>query len=235
MSAFIDNQDTFVQDAAPARECPHCGAHAQLIPVSTPKFALLADLHPRQVALGFACSACGEPRFGRTMVRSIGHDRIELSSSFVEVERAKERFPFAYLPDDVRRLFTEALTCYTADVHNAFASMCRRTVAASQYALGDLEQTQWRNAFEDIVRIADIDETTAATLEQVLFDRTPAIPEIDAGQAAVLIEIMKDILYQCHVRAAKFRAAMKMRRYFAEESRSKVTSIRRPRGTATQA
>jgi predicted RNA-binding Zn-ribbon protein involved in translation (DUF1610 family) len=235
MGAFIDNQDSFVQDTASVRECPHCGAHAQLIPVSTPKFALLTDLHPSQVALGFACSACGEPRFGRAMVRSIDSHRIELSGNFVEVQRAKERFPFAYLPDDVRCMFTEALACYTADIYNAFASMCRRTVAASQYALGDLEQLRWRNAFEDIVRIGEIDDLTASALEQVLFDRTPAIPEIDAGQAAVLIEVMKDILYECHVRAAKFRAAMKMRRYFAEESRSKVTSIRRPRGAATPA
>ena len=227
MPAYIDNESVYHQDTATVRECPHCGAHAQLIPISTPLYASVAARRPRQVPLGFYCSACGEPRFARANVRAIEPDRIELSSSITEIERAKEHFPATYLPESMRRLFDEALACYTGDIPNAFASMCRRTLRAAK-------REDYRGAFDDIVVLGDIDAPTADTLAHVLFGEGD-IPLIDAGQAAVLIEIMKDILYQEHVRAAKFHAAMKMRRFFAEESHEKVTSFRRPRGSARSA
>jgi hypothetical protein len=59
----------------------------------------------------------------------------------------------------------------------------------------------------------------------VLFAEDPAPPAIDADEAAVLIEVIKDLLYQSYVRTAKLQAAMKMRRYFAGEAAQKVTPI----------
>ena len=53
------------------------------------------------------------------------------------------------------------------------------------------------------------------------------MPEIQAEEAAVLVEAIKDMVYQCYVRTAKLRAAMKMRRYFAAEQAEKITSIDR--------
>jgi len=233
MSAYIHKDDRFEQTAPPVRECPHCGAHAQMLPVSTPKFKTLTETAPSHVALGFQCSACGEPRFGKALVRSISADRVELSGGVVEIERPKERFAFTYLPAEVRELFSEALECYSSDLHNAFASMCRRTVAASVAHLPEPGQSRWQNAFAEVIEIGEIDDATAATFKRVLFNSSASMPKIDAGQSAVLLEIMKDVLYQCHVRAAKFRAAMKMRRLFADEQPSKVTSLRRARGATS--
>jgi hypothetical protein len=228
---YVNKNNVFEQTSAHTRECPHCGAHAQLIPVSVPKFDDLVASRPSQVPLGFICSACREPRFGRAQVRAFEPERVELSGHIVEIERAKERFQFAYLPTPVRRLFGEALDCYSADLHNAFASMCRRVVLTASQESPD--EDRLRKAFGDIIGLAAIDAETAARLETVLFDEDPAIPEISAEQSAVLIEVTKDVLYQCFVRTAKFRAAMNMRRYFAEESHPKVTSIaRRARGRA---
>ena len=229
MATYIDNAGSYHQDAATVRECPHCGAHAQLIPAATPHYSTIALRRPRQVPLGFYCSACGEPRFARANIRSIDANRVELSSTVVEIERTKEHFPDSYLPAEMRALFDEALRCYSADIPNAFASMCRRTLEASS---ADAER--YRAAFEETVRIGEIDAPMAGTLQRVLFDDGD-LPTIDAGQAAVLIEIMKDMLYQCHVRAAKFHAAMKMRRFFVAETHDKVTSFRRPRGSARSA
>jgi hypothetical protein len=230
MTVTIHADDRFEQDNALARECPHCGVHAQMLPVSTPRFATLRDTRPSKVAVGYYCSACGEPRFGRAHVRSIASDRIELSDGVIEIERPKEHFAFAYLPESVRLVFDEALQCYSADIFNAFGSMCRRTVAASTRALEDERHERWRAAFDEIARIGEIDDATAAVIEHLLFDEDEEVPTIDAGQAAVLLEIMKDVLYQCHVRAARFRAAMKVRRFFAEEQSGKLTTLRQPRG-----
>jgi predicted RNA-binding Zn-ribbon protein involved in translation (DUF1610 family) len=222
---YVKSTNAFEQDREIARDCPHCGAHARLVPISTPDFGALAALRPTEVGVGFSCSACGKPRFGRLRVQSFEPERIVLSANVVEIERAKERFQLSYLPDAVRRLFREALECYAADCHNAFGSMCRRTARVSIEALGQAGRQRWSLTFDEAVQLGDIDDTTAEILRTLLFSHASTEPEISPPQSAILIEIIKDILYQCHVRSAKFKAAIKMRRYFAEEGGHNVTSL----------
>ena len=142
----------------------------------------------------------------------------------------REQFPFAYLPPEVREVFDEALKCYSADLFNAFGLMCRLTAARSMRALHDGDAQHWHDAFDEIVRIGEIDDATAQTMRQLLFGEESAIAMIDPTVAAVLLEVVKDVLYQSHVRAAKFRAAMRVRRFFAEEQAGRLTTLRRPRG-----
>ncbi len=225
MSIFIQRDDSFEQSETISRECPHCGAHAQLLPVATPSFAALSAYRPRHVGIGFRCAACAEPRFTRVAVRAYEESHIELSGNLIEVERGRERFQFSYLPPGVERIFREALQCYSAGCYNAFASMCRRTVQASLADLGADARLRWHDLYREVVTIGDLDESTLRTLEGVLFGIDDAIPEIQAGEAAVLIEAIKDMVYQCYIRTAKLRAALKMRRYFAAEQAGKITSI----------
>lgn len=224
MAIYVKNNNSFEQTETPPKECPHCGAFAQLIPVATPSFEALQRTRPRHVGLVFQCAACNESRFARTTVRRFDIDQIELSSNLIEVERARERFKFGYLPAEVERLFREALDCYTADCHNAFASMCRRTVDAALKEVHRQSHPHLYDLFRDVVKLSEIDAATATRLEKILF-AGDELPELDADSAAVLIEIVKDMLYQCFVRTAKLKAAMKMRRYFAGESMPSVTPI----------
>ena len=76
--------------------------------------------------------------------------------------------------------------------------------------------------------IGEVDAATRDVLNGVLFGTGDEPPELDAEAAAILIELLKDLLYQGYVRTAKLKAAMRMRRFFAGES-SKVTSIDRGR------
>lgn len=225
MSIYVKKNNSFEQAEELARECPHCGTHAQLVPLATPSFDALMQSRPRHAGVVFRCAACNEPRFARVAVRSFGPEQIVLSSNLHEVERAKERFQFGYLPVRVEPLFREALDCYTADLFNAFATMCRRAV---QTALTDTRMTtrpQLFDLFKDVVEISEIDEETSGTLETLLFGAETPEPEIGAEEAAALIEILKDIFYQCYVRTAKLKAAVKMRRYFAGETTQKITPI----------
>ena len=229
MASYVKKDNTFEQAEPLSRECPHCGAHAQLIPIATPSFEAIRSAQPRQVGIAFRCAACNEPRFGRAAVRSIDTVRVELSSNIIEVERSRQRFPYNYLPPAVERIFREALQCYSADCYNAFASMCRRTVHAAVTDLGSNARLQLFELYKEVVKIGSIDESTAQVLETVLFGTDGPVPEIGPDHAAVLIEMIKDMAYQCYVRTAKLRAAMKMRRYFAEEQRGKITSLDRHR------
>lgn len=225
MSIYVKSDDRFELSESPARECPHCGAHARLVPVATPSFAALSQARPRHAGIVFRCDACGEPRFARVAIRSFGDDQIVLSSNVVEIERAKERFQFSYLPDRVGRLLREALDCHTADLFTAFGVMCRRAVQAALAEPDASNRPQLRDLFRDVADLSEIDVDTRRLMETILFEPNTPEPEIDAEQAAVLIEIVKDMFYQRYVRTAKLKAAMKMRRFFAGETTQKITPI----------
>jgi hypothetical protein len=47
---------------------------------------------------------------------------------------------------------------------------------------------------------------------------------IEAFQAGVLLEVLKDLLYQAYVRRGRLQQAMMVRRYFSEDS-SNVTPL----------
>ena len=43
------------------------------------------------------------------------------------------------------------------------------------------------------------------------------LPVIDAFQAGVLLEVLKDLLYQAYVRRGRLQQAMMVRRYFSDD------------------
>jgi hypothetical protein len=225
VSIYVKKNNNFEQVDPVSRECPHCGAHAQLVPVSTPSYQELMQSRPRHVGIGFRCAACSEPRFARVAVRSFGPEQIELSSNIVEIERPKERFQFGYLPTPVERLFREALDCYTADLFTAFAVMCRHCVQAALTEPHDHGRPHLYDLFRDVAVLSEIDPEASAKLESVLFSADGAGLEVAAEEAAALIEILKDMFYQRYVRTAKLKAAVRMRRYFAGEVTQKITPI----------
>lgn len=226
MSIYVNQNNGFEQAEPLTRECPHCGAHAQLLPVAAPPFALLAQTRPKNTGLVFRCAACNEPRFLRAAVRAIGSDRVELAPNLVEVERTRERFQYARLPERAAELLRETLECYSMGVHNAFATMCRRTTRTALAELDASSERRWREATHEILRVCEVDAVTANTIDSVLFGDDSDPPAIGPDEAAVLVEVLKDLFYQNFVRTAKLKAAMKMRRYFAGESGT-VTPIER--------
>lgn len=226
MSIYVNKNNGFEEAEPLTRECPHCGAHAQLLPVATPSYEALVQSRPRHVGIVYRCAACNEPRFVRAAVRGFETDRVELAASLVEVERLRERFHYAYLPDRVERLLREALDCYTAGTYNAFASMCRRTVNVGLSMASDASaRRRWQDIVRDALHVGEIDAPTARSIEAVLFAEQSDPPEIGADEAAILIEIVKDLFYQAYVRTAKLQAAMRMRRFFAGETLRNVTPI----------
>jgi hypothetical protein len=226
LSNYVNKDNNFELTQASSGECPHCGEEAELIAIATPSFETLTKSRPRHVGLALRCSACNEPRFMRAKIRSYAADRIELSSNLVELERSREKFPYQYLPERIARSLRESLECYSADCHNAFALMCRRTVRESSDDLGKHMKLRWHDMFQDVIAVAGVDAATTRTIEIILFGPDEAVPEIGADESAVLIEVIKDLMYQCYVRAAKLQAAMRMRRFFAAEGDSvNVTPI----------
>jgi hypothetical protein len=226
VSIYVNKNKGFQQTQPVTRQCPHCGAHSQLIPIAAPAYEVLAETRPKHAGLLFRCAVCNEPRFVRAIIRSVDDERVELAPNLVEVERARERFQFGYLPDTVEQLLRETLDCYSLGALNAFATMCRRTTRTALRTLDAGAKNRWHDTLIDVLRVCEVDAVTAHSVETVLFADDADPPEITPDEAAVLVEALKDLFYQSYVRTAKLRAAMRMRRFFADES-ANVTPIDR--------
>ena len=79
--------------------------------------------------------------------------------------------------------------------------------------------------------MAEIDAETFAAIRKVIFgsdtDSAPSLPELSTDEAGVLLEVLKDMLYEAYVRKGKLQQAMMVRRFFAEETLDKITPIGR--------
>lgn len=200
-------------------ECPYCGVYAHLTPQSVPDIDSLFKTRPKHVGLVYQCDACRAPIFLRFAVKQYAESTVELYQNFIELERPKERFPFSYLPKHTEILFREALTCYSSNSFNAFASMCRRAARSSYSAMGDSGKLR---AFEDVMvaqDIAEIDDASFDPIKKVLFDPgdEETLPILNRAQAGVLLEVLKDMFYQSFVRRGKLTRAIKVRRLFVQD------------------
>ena len=221
MSIYITPQDDLhvEQQQDIALTCPHCQTLTHLTAVAVPKFEDLSARKPKQIGIVFRCDACGEPVFLKFFVRAYTASRIELAPNYVEVERAPETFPLTYLPEEAESLFKEALGCYTAGYFNAFGSMCRRTAQSLFRELGERGKLEMFDTLQEIRVLAELDDEIFAAMRGVLFgtdsDPWPTHPPLNAERAGILLEVMRDLLYQTFVRKARLLQAMSFRKYVA--------------------
>ena len=213
-----------------ALACPHCQVLSHLTAVSIPQYAQLMALKPSHVGIVYRCDSCNAPVFLKYAVKLYAGNRVELATGFTELERAREKFYFTHLPEEAELLFREALACFSAGCFNAFAAMCRRTAQAVFADLGDNGKLRMFDQLNDVREMAELDQETFNIVRKILFgtdsEPRPNMPVLEATTAGVVLEVVKDLLYQSYVRRGRLQQAMMVRRYFADESAAgKVTTI----------
>jgi hypothetical protein len=224
MSDYIDATGRLIyeQERNLVLQCPHCDVTAHIAISAVPDFAQLQQYKPRAVGVVGRCDACHAPIFLRFPVRMYRSNRIELSSQFTEVERPREKFTFTHLPAQVEQLFRESLVCFSSGAYNAFASMCRRAARAAFTDLGEPGKLRMFDQLNDVRVLVGIDPETFQLLKAVIFgtpaDPHPEPPALDANNAAVVLEVMKDLLYEAYVRRGRLQQALLMRRFLADET-----------------
>jgi hypothetical protein len=223
------------QEQSLALVCPHCLITAHITPVAVPGFEDLQAHKPKHVGLVYRCDACLAPIFLRFTARMYGANRVELAPQFNEIERPRETFAFIHLPEEVELYFKEALTCYSSGAFNAFASMCRRSAQAVFADLGETGRLRLYDELNTVRAMAELDIETFTRIKSVLFgndsDPRPNAPLLDSYAAGVLLEIMKDLLYEAYVRKGKLQQAMMVRRFFVDEKANNVTQFGSATGT----
>jgi hypothetical protein len=231
MSIHIDSSSRLLnsQEKSLALTCPHCQVLAHISVSAVPRFEDLQAYRPSQVGIVYHCDACHAPIFLRFAVRMYAASRIELSPQFAEVERAREKFSFTYLPEEVELLFREALTCFSSGAFNAFASMCRRTAQAVFADLGEPGKLRLFDELNEVRALAALSADTFGRLKSLIFgtaaDPRPNIPVLDGYEAGIALEVMKDLLYEAYVRKGKLQQAMLVRRFFLDETQTNITPL----------
>jgi hypothetical protein len=83
------------------------------------------------------------------------------------------------------------------------------------------------DTLQEIRTLAELDDDSFAILRAVLFgsdsDPWPHQPSLNAEHAGVLLEVMRDLLYQTFVRKARLVQAMTFRKYVAPSHLDTVT------------
>ena len=78
--------------------------------------------------------------------------------------------------------------------------------------------------------LVNIDTETFQLLKAVIFgtasDANPEPPLLDANSAAVVLEVMKDLLYEAYVRRGRLQQALLMRKFLADETAETLMPLR---------
>ena len=97
--------------------------------------------------------------------------------------------------------------------------MCRRTAQSLFRELGERGKLELFDTLQEIRTLAELDDETFAALRGVLFgsdsDPWPNQPHLDGERAGILLEVMRDLLYQTFVRKARLMQAMSFRKFVA--------------------
>ena len=197
--------------------CPHCNHATSLTPTSFPNYYALMRHQPNMIGIVFKCNSCSEPVFLKFRIREYNtqYNYIDIIPEYYTVENSKESFDYDSLAEPVKGDFEEALQCYSAGAFNAFAAMCRRTIQSAAASLGAKGKDKVQQQLNDLKEMTEIDEDTFAVLKQIILDghdgAHPHLPSLSADRAVVLLDLMKDVMYQLFVRKAKLTQSIKLR------------------------
>jgi hypothetical protein len=107
--------------------------------------------------------------------------------------------------------------------------MCRRTALVVFDDLGDAGKLRLFDELNEIRQLAEIDLESFNTVKRVIFgtdeEAKYSVPTLDPYQAGVLLEVMKDLLYQAYVRKGRLQQAMMVRRFFIEETSGNIAAF----------
>lgn len=205
--------------------CPHCNVVTGVTLLSIPNYSYLMRFRPSMIGMGYMCGSCKEPVFLKFKIKTYeSHNhRIQIDEIPVQVEFPKVDFEYKYVPEPVGSDFKEALICYSVGAFNGFASMCRRTIQSLASHIGVKGKDKVQKQINELKEITDIDEETFSILKQIILDghdgAHPHLPALSKDRADILLELIKDVIYQLYVRRGKLKEAAELRKRQIQDSK----------------
>lgn len=214
MQVSNNNDPLNIADKHFVIDCPYCNTHTGVSLISAPRYEYLTRFNPKRIGMGYRCDACNEPIFLKFQIKKYGNPII-VDENPVMVNKPVEHFELSYLPKSVAEDFGEALICYSQNCWNAFAAMCRRTLQSSTQELGTEGSTRVQKQIKDLHEMGVVDDDVFSQLQIIMVSghdgAHPHLPKLNEERSAVLLELMKDALYQLFIRKAKIEEASRLR------------------------
>jgi uncharacterized protein (UPF0297 family) len=133
-----------------------------------------------------------------------------------------ETFDYDYLESDVAEDLKEAFSCYSHGNYNAFASMSRRTVQSIAKDLGAKGKSKVKKQVNDLKSILNIEDDTFNIINQIIISghdgAHPYLPKLSPERASILLELLRDIVYQLYIRKKKIEESVMLRKKAIEDS-----------------
>lgn len=228
MHIHSNNDPQNIADKHFTIKCPHCNARSGLSLVSPPRHEYLHRFQTEWAGFAYRCDACNEPVFLKFRVTSLS-SLVQFSEVPTEIERPEETFEFQYLPEGVSEDFREALICYSNNCWNAFAAMSRRTLQSAATVLGSEGTSKVQQQVENLKEMGVVDEEAFEQLRQIMLaghdGSHPHLPRVSPERAAILLELVKDALYQLFVRKAKIQESSLLRQEAIKGRRHEASTL----------
>lgn len=197
--------------------CPHCQVLTNITAISFPNFNLIMKYGLKSVGIVYKCDNCKHPIFlEHNCDIEYGNSRVQIYEQYESVQYSIVKYELEYLPEEIRKEFVEALKCYSFECYNAFAAMCRRTIQTSCTTLGVEGNDKVMKQINNMKDFVDIENEQVELLKQIVINghdgSHPHLPEITKERADLLLEFMKDALYELFVRKMKLNKAIQLRK-----------------------
>lgn len=198
----------------PLPRCPYCGIDKPNLPTQWQVSTATHSGGNERAWHVYVCQNCG----GLVLAAS---RKGSPTVSEVYPDRNMETFEFEYLDGDVRDDFQEALKCFSYKCFNAFAAMCRRTIQSLAAQLGAEGKDRVAKQIAELKGLLNIDEETYGILVQIIITghdgAHPYLPKITTERAIILLQLMKDVLYQLCIRKKRLEEAVQLRKESVDE------------------
>ena len=191
--------------------CPFCDTVSTLSGVSFPaNMAMFSERKLSEFVAGYACDHCNKaiPLVWEVQALDSRGLWVDLPQ---EVIRVRETFNFGHVPQSVIKDIEEALDCLSVKSYNGFAAMCRRAIQSTCQALGAEGSTKVERQINELSELASLDKNTVAALKEVMLGghdgAHPQLPPVDAERANLLLQLLKDIIFQLFTRPGLIKEA----------------------------
>lgn len=210
MSLYICHagRRTALLDFAIEHTCPHCQTYAHLTPIALPRFEQAKKSRPQKLGIGYSCDACKQPVFLNFGVLHYAHNYIELNAAYQVIDTHRPKLNIQLDHPVAKALLEEAWVCLDQTCLHAFTMVCQqlvRTVAKDQGPQGTLKVF---NVLREAASLAQVSNRHFLLFRTALFTQPNTPMVLNHEQAWILLELLKDALYQLYARAAELQQAM---------------------------
>lgn len=128
----------------------------------------------------------------------------------------------AFVPEDVKKEYQEALKCYGIICYNAFAAMCRRTlqqICMHKEIKGSDKVKKQVAKLKEELGDPEMSEILDALVVAGHNGAHPHLPMVNEKRAEIILALMNDIIDQIYNRPGRLEKAKKLRKEALEESK----------------